>query len=63
MNELARERLLSGFTQDAASDPLPELSLRRPELFAVLTDYFRRTLALAFLRRFGGRSSRWGAGV
>jgi hypothetical protein len=36
--ESARQRMVSGFDDPAISDPLPELGLRRPELFAVPAD-------------------------
>lgn len=51
--------MVGGFAQGAAPDPLPELTLRRPEPFLVLTDDLCRALAL--LRRFGGRRGRVGA--
>lgn len=51
--ESSSQRLLARLDHDALSDPLPELSLRRPELFAVAANHERRFLplfSLCFLR-------------
>lgn len=51
--ECARQRLLPGLDHNSLSDPLPELSLRGPELFTVAANDQRRFLsflALLFLR-------------
>ena len=45
----ARERLVLSFHDYAFSDPLPELLLGGPELFAVTTNDQRRLLFLFFL--------------
>lgn len=37
--ESAGQRVILSLNDDAVSDPLPELCLRRPELLAVAADY------------------------
>lgn len=48
-NEHACERMILRLDDDALSGPLPELSLGRPELLGIATDYEGRVLALLSL--------------
>jgi hypothetical protein len=50
--ELASERLITRLSHHAFSDPLPELSLRGPELLPIAADHERSLLLLYLLLKF-----------
>lgn len=54
-HEAARQRIVLLFRDDAFSDPLPELRLRGPELFAVAADDERGLLSLLAFIFFRGQ--------